>query len=821
MATRSANISVVPFGDGPQVAIGDLVGAKTVLLSGPFQGSYTLFASHNGTSFAPVLLFNSDGQEQIELTLAEAYAFVRLRTGANTTGSVTASISGVSVPGQNSFLTFPPVAINASGPQPSIDTFALVPPTGLEVDVNVICSATLLTGTIIVEGSNDNLNFNPLGSFSGGSVQRSLVGLPASLEFAPLPTPDVVRYFRINVQGQLSQPAIFTLAGGVPATGGGGVGVPMPVSIGPTVGDPAHNFVATSVVTPLGATGALGQGSFAAGNGATANGALDIVVGNLSSTGPQGDCVIVGRSSTGGNSLAVVILGRGCHNGDNSSSCVLIGDLATNGAGSDNCIVIGREATNGAGSSSAVVIGLTADVGDGAIGAVAIGLGVTVSSLLSVGLGNACIIDASSSNGVAVGTSAQIFSNSGSSVAIGQVAQVGDGTHSATGGVAIGNGPTVHADNGIAIGSTATVGTAATNAVVIGNTATVDSNVTSAIAIGFLAKAHALNPTDDGAIVIGAGAQVTGFQCVGIGESTTVTLTNLDPFAPNNSSVGILATVFGNSSIGIGGICNISGGVAIGFGSNIANENGSIAIGYLAAVSQGSNPDVGGGARCIAIGQGAQTFVSYAIAIGATANTQGRESIAIGHLASTNIDGASFSDSSIAIGTEAACFRDSAIALGNGATATGSASIAIGTSATIMANADGGIAIGQGSQCQATGTNNIAIGVEAIVTSPSSNIILIGQSTNCNSGITNAIAIGNGAGVSTNNQCVVGGTGAGKGIEEFTVSGTSLALVRFLGSAIVSNQDSAFFLRYKNHTGTVVITQVTVDAATGFLHVAP
>ena len=219
MATRSANISVVPFGDGPQVAIGDLVGAKTVLLSGPFQGSYTLFASHNGTSFAPVLLFNSDGQEQIELTLAEAYAFVRLRTGANTTGSVTASISGVSVPGQNSFLTFPPVAINASGPQPSIDTFALVPPTGLEVDVNVICSATLLTGTIIVEGSNDNLNFNPLGSFSGGSVQRSLVGLPASLEFAPLPTPDVVRYFRINVQGQLLQPAIFTLAGGVPATG--------------------------------------------------------------------------------------------------------------------------------------------------------------------------------------------------------------------------------------------------------------------------------------------------------------------------------------------------------------------------------------------------------------------------------------------------------------------------------------------------------------------------------------------------------------------------------------------------------------------------
>src|ERR1700690_681605 len=97
MATRSANIPVVPFGDGPQVVISDLVGPKTVVLSGPFSGSYTLFASHDGADFAPVLLFNSDGQEQIALTLSQAYATVRLRTNANTTGAVTASISGVSV----------------------------------------------------------------------------------------------------------------------------------------------------------------------------------------------------------------------------------------------------------------------------------------------------------------------------------------------------------------------------------------------------------------------------------------------------------------------------------------------------------------------------------------------------------------------------------------------------------------------------------------------------------------------------------------------------------------------------------------------------
>lgn len=39
MATRSANLPIAPSGDGPSVAIADLVGQKTVVLSGQFQGS--------------------------------------------------------------------------------------------------------------------------------------------------------------------------------------------------------------------------------------------------------------------------------------------------------------------------------------------------------------------------------------------------------------------------------------------------------------------------------------------------------------------------------------------------------------------------------------------------------------------------------------------------------------------------------------------------------------------------------------------------------------------------------------------------------------
>jgi hypothetical protein len=248
MATRSANIPVVPFGTGPAVSVADLVGSKTVVLSGFFQGSYTLLATHDGMTFAPVLLFNSDGQEQISLTLSEAYLAVKLRTNSNTIGQVVASISGVSVPGQNFFVSFSPVPAGSTGPQASIDTFALVPPTGFETDLNVICSASLLTGVIVVEGSNDNANFNPVGSFTAGPTQRTLVGLPSSLEFAPLPLPEVLRYFRLNVQGTLASTSVVTLGGGVPSGIPGPPGPQGPAGPIGSIGTGAHVTTVAGII---------------------------------------------------------------------------------------------------------------------------------------------------------------------------------------------------------------------------------------------------------------------------------------------------------------------------------------------------------------------------------------------------------------------------------------------------------------------------------------------------------------------------------------------------------------------------------------------
>ena len=68
------SISIVPVvvpasGDGPIASIANLVGAKTVELSGTFTGRYVLLGSQNGANFVPVAFFDSDGKESIKVTL--------------------------------------------------------------------------------------------------------------------------------------------------------------------------------------------------------------------------------------------------------------------------------------------------------------------------------------------------------------------------------------------------------------------------------------------------------------------------------------------------------------------------------------------------------------------------------------------------------------------------------------------------------------------------------------------------------------------------------------------------------------------------------
>lgn len=222
MSIAIVPVTVPSSGDGPIASIAALVGAKTVTLTGRFEGSYSLLASHNDANFVPVLAFNSDGLESIKLTLPDAYKSVRVRTNANTvpSGAVSVQVAGVSKPGENAFATLVTFLAGAGGgSSPVVDTATLFPPTGLEEGINFACEGGLV-GSLLVEGSNDGVNFNVVGLFQGGSQARPLVGLPSPLEFTPLSTPDQTRYVRLTLQGQVvGTPLVVTMGGNIPASG--------------------------------------------------------------------------------------------------------------------------------------------------------------------------------------------------------------------------------------------------------------------------------------------------------------------------------------------------------------------------------------------------------------------------------------------------------------------------------------------------------------------------------------------------------------------------------------------------------------------------
>ena len=218
MATSIVPVTVPASGDGPAADISSLVGAKTVTLTGTFLGTYTLLASHDGQTFVPVLTFNADGLEEVRTTLPDSYASVRVRSSATNPSGVSLTVAGELGVGQNFFsplTTFP--AGSAGGTGAVVDLQTLFPPTGLEEEVNFICDGGLV-GSVLVEGSNDGAELNPVGTFQGGTSARLLVGAPPSLGFEPLPTHDKLRYVRVTLQGQAASDVVVTVGGRIPAS---------------------------------------------------------------------------------------------------------------------------------------------------------------------------------------------------------------------------------------------------------------------------------------------------------------------------------------------------------------------------------------------------------------------------------------------------------------------------------------------------------------------------------------------------------------------------------------------------------------------------
>lgn len=801
MATSILSIPVPSFGDGPIVDVSSLVGEKTVSVTGSFRGQYVLLGSHDKVHFIPLLAFDAGGGDGIKLTTRGAVAWVRLRSLALDPSNVRASISGLAIPGSNSFGAFPVLGPGAYGPQPSIDLGL----SDFQEGLNFISNGGVV-GSVVVEGSLDNRSFTPIGSFSAEPISASLLAA-APLELAPVSTSDRIRYVRLDVQGVILSPFTVTIGGSQTAGGGAGaetlheayeVGVS---SVDQTLD--LHNARGGKVIFDASDPGFTDleavQVMAPAGEGAAFLRLGGMVLGPAGiQIGEPGNIALAG----GSGQIAIGFGARAIDvNAGFGGQSIAIGEMASATA---QAVVIGSQAS-AAGYDSVdghqnVAIGFIAvaegdenvAVGPGTIARSPLGIGpYTNRGCVAIGAynraeGNACIVIGFESSAwqaadslIAIGNEA--FSTADQAIAIGKYVYAAGMAAVAIGGLA-----NAYGDNSIALGPLAAVGSLGNpldDNIAIGRSATVSGgnqsvamgttvsvNNSDSIAIGTSASVGSGFGTGSDSIAIGTSASV----CSGVGSgSNSIAIGSGARTGPNESGDNVAIGTGANTCDPIGPYSS-SGNVAIGQGASATGLGYCTAIGYQAAafayccsIAVGSASSAGG-VGTIAIGD----TTGFPV-LGATASDEG--DIAIGSATFVHLGGASASGGdSIAIGSGSAASGGSSIAVGGSSAAAGNSSIAIGNTA------DSGVGtnntcIGYLAQVQGAGDFNTCLGNAAQVRNDSSVVVVIGNGayvdgTDCSNSVVigasastlgfASTAVGAGSSVSSDGWGVAVGLGA-------------------------------------------------------------
>jgi hypothetical protein len=639
MSTSDFSIMVPGSGFGPAVDVSSLVGEKTVVLSGRFRGAYVLYGSHDGVRFAPLLIFNAGGIESIRQTFKVSLAQVRLKSLATGADGVSATVSGLSVPGDNSFASL------AMGGVLDLGTDLY------QVDLNFM-GFGVVSGKVVVEGSNDGVGFNPIGEFASSLAGASLLGGGSGIEFSPVVTTDRIRYVRLSVQG--SAPGFVVTVGGAVNGGGGGAG-----TLAATYDAGSSQLDQTMTLD------------------AVKGGKIVVDASGARFSDPEALLIVVPGGTGAGFLLAggmelgpdfINIQEAGWPDNIVGQDGIAIGGLAVVG---DTSVAIGIRAS--APGRSAIAIGATAEVTNDAgiaIGEEArsdggIALGVfSHGGAWDVAIGNATETGTGMFN-VVVGQSLVVAGVGDSNVLFGYSMGVGDGTPSETRdffqNVKIGDGGASFSTRSATIGSNHEIG------------ATTDVDIVdSCLAIGY------------NCIIGGTVGGVPINNGIAIGKGAFI--------------VNIV------DAEGNGG--NANDAIAIGTGAN-ANEEGSIAIGNGALISfiQAEGADATGD---IAIGNGAMVDSYYGgvVAIGQGATALGGDvnySVVIGTSASVGSSGC------VAIGWYANC-ASGGVSVGS-FTKTGQEGVSVGDSCDTSA-ASTGIAIGVRSKV--TGACGMAFGRVAL-----------------------------------------------------------------------------------------------------------
>lgn len=851
MSLAIVPITVPASGEGPAANIAALVGPKTVTLTGRFSGSYTLLGTHNGANFVPVLVFNAGGVESIKLTLPDAYSSVLVRCNANTTplGPVTMTVAGVSLPGENLFATLATFLAGVSGTtSPVFDLATLFPPTGLEEGINIICEGGLV-GALLVEGSQDGVAFNVVGTFQGGQSPRPLVGLPAPLEFTPLSTGDQVRYLRFGLQGRTTSDVSLTVGGRVPA-GSGGVGIPVQAFLSDAGGSNYQVLGAASapaldilnVVSGYNTVGLCPRATILGNGNTIVAGSTNTNVVGTANYVQGSSCSLIGESLTIPDANNVILVGAGSSVWLLSHDSVVAGFGCTVGAGSQNATVAGSNCVVGDTSTSVVAVGTGLIVGASSPNSTLVGSALTSGGLSSTLLGTT-LTNAASNNALLAGA---VLVNLGSNNVI--LAGVGNtievGSHTTT-----------------VVGFGCVVGERCGSTVVVSSGFVVPDGCNNTTAVGSAGSLGVGSPYCVllGTAPIGATSPVSVCINGGIGD-------NADHSCAILGSIGAAAGISAKENFCFGNTAAILDGsiqcVLIGGGNGISSVietacSGSILLGAGCAIRSSSDGSFLAGLLSTIINSPSSVCVGRSNILDATGTLSSFVTIVGGE---NNLHADLHASSRMAIFGHANNTTGllNTVIVGNGnVLADGTGSLVVGLSNAVTAGAAPSevVLVGKdntvsaaltstvGIGCTGAGARSVVIGYQSLTTSPGTNCVVIGSSSEARGA--NDIAIGNtavvdagcqgsaaygaGAHATTAFEVIFDGNSVGSdpGILLFHVAGrlstppsvTPPDLVRFEGAAAVNPLDSGMFLFYINTAGTRVSQQVKVQAVTGLLYV--
>ena len=654
MSIQTVSVPVPASGDGPIVDVSALVGPKTVQLSGNFRGYYDLLASQDDANFDAVASFDAGGDAGIEQTVPGAFKSFRLRANVSQVISpVSCEVSAVLGAGENGFGTVASLAAGFSGLTPAVDTSTFVPPTGSEVDTCFLCRGAF-EGPIVVLGSSDGVEFNPVGSFVADRLPE---GAPPVLEFAPLTTLDKTRYVRLQVPGTTTGPVVVTVGGRVPS---GAAGTPMAMFVVDGSGTSALQALAVSAPTTFGAS------SVVVGPGSSALGAVSVAVGSAVTTdAPSASATAIGQNVSVTGSAVSVAVGSGVTI-DQSPAGIALGLAAQIQSGNSASIAIGQGATvatGGTGRNTAVgpsavvlggtstAIGANSGVGNNSTNSLAVGQSAAVGPTIQVNqasaLGSLCTVD--SGRSIAAGASCTVAAGCDYSTVVGSASSV-----SAANGTTVGTQNTVSAgsDDGVAVGYINFIDASSPDSVSVGSQNSVGTFSTGAVCVGLKCQ---VGTTSASSIVVGTRAAVgnTSAFSVAVGNSATVSNSSPDSIAVGNTaSVGdsSLGVAIGANALvgnGVTGIA-ISGqvrdgsqaGIAIGGGSIVGkNTTGCLALGTnpqvldnsTNAVVIGRQGVVGTGTNAaVVVGLSARSDYTNSQAYGAGATTSQADEVVFG-----------------------------------------------------------------------------------------------------------------------------------------------------------------------------------------------